>query len=206
MYRIKEEMNYRKLTHKQRRIFDSYTTLDVPIVREASRCGCALLGGTAVQMLARFYHVKERRSRSIDDLDFLTPASNREGISAFKHKLITNGFEPIKMGESDYMLNYENKEVGVEVDVLISWEPGIEEHFIKVNGILTVEPCYMFVSKLQRIFSGLSTKNELDTQDINTLYDIIESRDEIEKLQDMIADEIPEVDEDELNALLQETN
>lgn len=197
-------MNLRSLHKTQVRIFDSYSSLDVPIVREASRCGCALLGGTAVQMLARKYGVKERRSRSINDLDFLTTAYNKEGIAVFKHSLKKNGFTPIKMGESDYMLNYENAAQGVEVDVLISWEPDITKNFIKVNGILTVSPCYMFVTKVQRIFSGLSTKNESDKQDINTIFDIIEKRGEIELLQDMISENCPEVEEDALNELLQE--
>ena len=197
-------MNLRSLHKTQVRIFDSYSSLDVPIVREASRCGCALLGGTAVQMLARKYDVKERRSRSINDLDFLTTSYNKEGIAVFKHSLKKNGFTPILMGESDYMLNYQNPIQGVEVDVLISWEPNITKNFIKVNGILTVSPCYMFVTKVQRIFSGLSTKNESDRQDINTLFDIIEKRGEIELLQDMISENCPEVEEDALNELLQE--
>ena len=197
-------MNLRKLNITKVRIFDSYSSLDVPIVRAASRNGLALLGGTAVQLLARKYNVKERRSRSINDLDFLTSASNKEGIQAFKFSLKSTGFEPIKMGESEYMLNYENSKEGVEVDCLISWEKNIEDWFITVNGILTVSPVYMFLTKVQRIFSGLSSKNESDVQDLNTLYDIIESRNELGLLESTISEQASEVDIDKLNEYLQE--
>ena len=43
----------------------------------------------------------------IYDLDFLTTSYNKEGIAVFKHSLKKNGFTPILMGESDYMLNYQ---------------------------------------------------------------------------------------------------
>lgn len=186
------------------KLFDSYSSLDVPIVRAATFYSLGLLGGTATQYLARQYNVKERRQRSINDLDFLVSAQNKENIELFKNVLKREGFEPIKMGDSEYMLNYENKKEGVEVDVLISWDSSVNSHLIKVGGILVVEPCYLFVQKLQRMSSGLSNKNATDRQDINTLFDIIQARGEIEKLQDMIASEVSEISEEWLNSLLVE--
>ena len=198
-------MNLRKLKITRVKIFDSYSSLDVPIVREASRCGLALIGGTATQLLARKYSVRERRSRSINDLDFITSGlQNKRGISIFKNSLIKWGFTPIKMDDSDFMLNYENTNDGVEVDVLISYESGLMDRFITVNGILVIDPCYAFLTKVQRITSGLSTKNETDKQDINTLYDIIEAMGRISDLEELLSNSNVDIAEEELNSLLQE--
>ncbi len=198
-------MNLRKVRLKLVRVFDSYSSLDVPIVREASRCGLALIGGTATQLLARKYHVRERRQRSINDLDFITSGiSNKRGIEIFKKALDKWNFSPIKMGDSDFMLNYENKSDGVEVDVLISYETGLMNQFITVNGILVIDPCYAFLTKVQRISSGLSTKNVTDKQDINTLYDVIESMGRIEDLEELLSNSNLDISEEDLNKLLQE--
>lgn len=187
-------MNLKKLRLKvddsRVKIIDSYSSLDVPIVKKASFCNLMLIGGTAVQLLARAYGVKELRKRSINDLDFLTSARNKRGIEDFKDALKSQGFVPFKMGESDYMLNYENKDVGVEVDVLISWEPDVMERAVTVKGILVQDPCWQFLQKVQRIAGGLSTKSETDTQDLYVLYDVIEKRKDIEKLEELLSEEV----------------
>ena len=182
-------MNVRKLSISDSadRLFDSYSTLDVPVVRKASLWGFALVGGTAVQLLARHYGVTERRNRSINDLDFFVSAKNTK-IGDFKSFLESEGFEEIKMGVSDYMINVENKELGVEVDVLISWDLCIEDTFVSVGGFLVVSPIEIFRTKVQRLISK-STKHDTDVQDLNTLYDVIVARNEIDKLEAVLSSE-----------------
>ncbi len=200
-------MNTRKLRIVQPNAinyFDIYSPLDIPTVKLATDCGLALNGGTATQFMARQYDVQERRARSNNDLDFAT-IPNNPNLSLFKEYLVKQGFEPTKMGDGEYLINYANDKVGIEVDVMISWERDLQKNFFTKNGILLCDPCFIFTCKLQRIFSGFSSiKNSTDIQDLNTLYDIIEKRNEIEKLQDMIAEKVPDVDEDALNAMLQE--
>ena len=199
------DMNIRKLNiqHTQKPIFDSYSSLDVPVVKKASLWGFALTGGTAVQYLARFYSVRERRTRSINDLDFKVAARNNK-IEDFTAYLVEQGFEPVKMGVSEYMINLENKEVGVEVDVLIDWTPHVEDTFVKVGSILTVSPVALFLSKVQRLTTK-SAKDVTDKKDLNTLYDIIEQRGEIEKLESELSGEgFTEQLSQELNDWLQD--
>ena len=42
-----------KLLHNKCRIFDSYSSLDVPVVKTLNRYGLVLIGGTAIQHMAR---------------------------------------------------------------------------------------------------------------------------------------------------------
>jgi len=199
------DMNIRKLNiqHTQKPIFDSYSSLDVPLVKQATFWGFALTGGTAVQYLARQYSVKERRKRSINDLDFIVAARNIK-IEDFVSYLETQGFVPTKMGVSEYMVFLENKEVGVEVDVMIDWTPHVEDTFVKVGPILTVSPVALFLSKVQRLTTK-SAKDVTDKQDLNTLYDIIEQRGEIEKLESELSGEgFTEQQSQELNDWLQD--
>ncbi len=170
----------------------------------ATFCNLALNGGTATQFMARQYDVRERRTRSNNDFDFATTPKNPK-LPLFREFLIEQGFEPVKMGDGEYLINYANDKVGIEVDVMISWEKDLQKNFFKKNGILLCDPCFIFTCKIQRIFSGFSSiKTDTDIQDLNTLYDIIEKRNDIEKLQDMIGRDVPDVDVDALNALLQE--
>ncbi|MCD8291150.1 MAG: hypothetical protein LUC91_06575 [Prevotella sp.] len=172
---IKTDTNY----------FDIYSPLDIPVVKMATACHLALNGGTATQFLARQYEVKERRARSNNDLDFVTFPRNPR-LPFFREFLIKNGFGPIKMGDGEYLMNYANDKVGIEVDVMISWEKDLPDNFFKLRGLLLCDPCFIFTGKLQRLFSGFSSvKNDTDIQDLNTLYDIIEKRNSIEQLQNM---------------------
>lgn len=194
-------MNLRQLSliKDSYQIFDSYSSLDVPVVRSATFYSLMLIGGTATQLLARAYGVRERRQRSINDLDFLTTYQNKS-ISNFNKVLEEQGF--VEDSDSEYMQNWHNSEVDVDVDILISYEPHVMDRSIKVNGILVQEPCWQFIQKLQRIVTGFSNKKDTDVQDLNTLYDIIDKRGEIEKLQNLIVQEIPDIDESLLNSYL----
>lgn len=183
------------------RIFDSYSSLDVPLVRKATVCGLMLIGGTAVQLLAKAYNVRERRSRSLNDLDFMTSYENKH-VDNFVSFIKSLGFNEVVT--SEFQNSYENKEDGVDVDILFSYESDVMSHAIKVRGVLVLDPCWQFVQKVQRLIEGFSNKRESDTQDLNTLFDIIVERNEIEKLQDLISSEVPDISEEELNSFLQE--
>ena len=163
------------------KLFDSYSPLDVQVVHRATSYGCALIGGTAVQFLARQYGVKERRSRSVNDLDFITPASNPL-TRYFNDWLVRSHFREIKAGASEYMWNYENPHAGVEVDVLISHDPLLPSQIIKVAEILVWHPVNLFVSKVQRM-TTFNTRADTDKADLNTLYDILEQRNELPLLE-----------------------
>ncbi len=181
--------------------FDVYSPLDVYIVRQATGFGMALNGGTAIQCLARHYDVKERRQRSVNDLDFVTIAEN-PNIAKFKEDLISRGFVPGKMGDCEYLFNYENTSLNVDVDVAISWDMNIADEFIKIDRVLLCNPIYIFVSKLSRMVTPWDAKLDTDIKDLNTLYDIIEKRNELGKLEDRISRELPGEDPDELTAKL----
>lgn len=166
-------------------MFDYYSPLDVRIVRVATSCYCALIGGTAVQFLARKYGVKERRARSINDLDFITSARN-PNLGQFNEWLVKNNFKEIKVGVSEYMWNYENPNVGVEVDLLISYEAGLENQMFVEDPFLVWHPVYLFVSKVQRM-TTFNTRAETDKADLNTLYDILEKRKELPLLEEALS-------------------
>jgi len=166
-------------------MFDYYSPLDARIVRVATSCYCALIGGTAVQFLARKYGVKERRARSINDLDFITPARNPYLVQ-FNDWLVKNNFTEIKAGVSEYMWNYENSDAGVEVDLLISHEPRLTSQIFVETPFLVWHPVYLFVSKVQRM-TTFNTRAETDKADLNTLYDILKKRKELPLLEEALS-------------------
>lgn len=185
-------------------LFDIYSSLDTSIVSQARHCGFALTGGTAVQVLARYYDVKERRARSINDLDFITAGRNAGGIRMFAYYLEKLGFVSLLDDEPEYMMLYVNSEEGVDVDCLISWEPEIEDLYLFVGPYFIINPCYIFKGKVQRLFSKFAKKQETDIQDLNTLYDIIKKRGEIELLEAMLSKADTDFDPVKLNEFLQE--
>lgn len=166
-------------------LFDYYSPLDLRIVRAATFCYCSLIGGTAVQFLARKYGVKERRARSINDLDFITPVNN-PCLGQFNEWLVKNNFKEIKAGVSEYMWNYENSDFGVEVDLLISHERGLANQMLLEGPFLLWHPVYLFVSKVQRMTTS-NTREETDKADLNTLYDILEKRKELPLLEEVLS-------------------
>lgn len=185
-------------------LFDIYSSLDTSIVSHARHCGFALTGGTAVQVLARYYDVKERRARSINDLDFITAGRNAGGIRMFAYFLEKLGFVSLLDDEPEYMMLYVNSEEGVDVDCLISWEQEIEDLYIFVGPYFIINPCYIFKGKVQRLFSKFAKKQETDIQDLNTLYDVIKKRGEIELLEAMLSKADTDFDPVKLNEFLQE--
>ena len=166
-------------------LFDYYSPLDLRIVRAATFCYCSLIGGTAVQFLARRYGVKERRARSINDLDFITPVNN-PCLGQFNEWLVKNNFKEIKAGVSEYLWNYENPVLGVEVDLLISHERGLANQMFVEGPFLLWHPVYLFVSKVQRM-TILNAKADTDKADLNTLYDILKKRKELPLLEEALA-------------------
>lgn len=176
-------MNTRKLNiKKSSRMFDIYSSLDMPVVRQATFYGFALIGGTAVEHWANYYDVEKRRNRSINDLDFISHNENPH-IAHYLNWLRKNGFETSNSTERDSLIFLKHKEIEIEVDLLVTHEHNVTDYFTKLGGFLTVSPVYIFIAKVQRL-SVSSYKNETDIQDLNTLFDVLKKRNEIELLQD----------------------
>lgn len=166
-------------------MFDYYSPLDAGIVRMATFCYCALIGGTAVQFLARKYGIRERRARSNNDLDFISPAGNYF-LDQFNERLVTSGFKEVKMGKTEYMWNYEHAELGIEVDLLISHERGLSRQMVLETPFLIWHPVYLFTSKVQRM-TLFNTRAETDAADLNTLYDVLKKRKELPLLEEALS-------------------
>lgn len=163
----------RKLSIKKQ-LFESYTTIDEPIVRLASNYQLYLIGGTAIDMLCQHYGVSNNRSRSNNDIDFLSFAANLTKIQEYVNKLMCL-YNFKKDIESNYMITMNNSNVGVDVDILIDYDQTNLQYSMTVNNVLVMSPCYMVYNKLDRY---LNTTNEerrkIDIADIETLLKIMD--------------------------------
>lgn len=187
-------------------LFENYTTVDEPIVRLASNYQLYLIGGTAIDMLCRHYGVSNNRSRSNNDIDFLSFATNRPKTREYVHKLMyQHGFT--KDIDSDYMITAFNNDVGVDVDILIDYGSNNLEYGMTVNGILVMSPCYMVYSKLDRYLNSINEeRRKIDIADIETLLKIMDKIGESEfaRLETMIAKNLNGSDMiDVLNGLIE---
>ena len=174
----------------EKTFIETYSPLDIPIVINATKCGFALIGETAVQFLARMYKVKENRERSRDDIDFMSAADNK-GIEEFKKYLSGEKFVPFIEENNGFQLGYANKKAGVEVNVLLTYDSEFEGQTEKVDlmtetfgevSVLFWKPVYLFKAKVQ-MMSTSDTRRKEDTADLRTLYDIIEKRGEKAELE-----------------------
>ena len=169
----------------EKTFIETYSPFDIPIVINATKCGFALIGGTAVQFLARMYKVKENRERSRDDINFMSKADNK-GIEEFKKYLSGEKFVPFIEENNGFQLGYANKKAGVEVNVLLTYDSEFEGQIERVNlttetydeiSVLFWKPVYLFKAKVQRMSTSDSRRKD-DGADLKTLYDIIEKRGE----------------------------
>ena len=178
-------MNLRLLNNKCR-IFDSYSSLDVPVVKNLNRFGAVLIGGTAIQHMAHYYGVKERRKRSIDDLDFIMLQSNpnRDLVNRF---LLNHGFKSSMDKNDGWSMHYHSDTDGVDVDILISVSSDIVSSAKKVGSILCIDPVEQYLQKVERVTIS-DVKRKSDIADIYTLYDIIVKLGREDELYDKLDD------------------
>lgn len=181
---------YDSIIFSERTFIETYSPLDIPIVINATKCGFALIGETAVQFLARMYKVKENRERSRDDIDFMSAADNK-GIEEFKKYLSGEKFVPFIEENNGFQLGYSNKKAGVEVNALLTYDSEFEGQTEKVDlmtetfgevSVLFWKPVYLFKAKVQRMSTSDSRRKD-DGADLKTLYDIIEKRGEKVELE-----------------------
>lgn len=153
-------------------LFEKYTEKDEYIVKELSKYGMFLIGGTAIDFWCRKLHLKSWRSRSNNDIDFYTPASNRYGIKSAIAFLRQNEFDDI--ANNTYIIHTENKDRTIEVDILVDYEKLPSYVFVKDSGIAVMSPIFLFASKFDRFINTMSSeRRNTDKLDLLQLMDII---------------------------------
>lgn len=139
-------------------LFENYTTVDEPIVRLVSNYQLYLIGGTAIDMLCRHYGISNNRSRSNNDIDFLSFAVNLPRTQEYVDILI------------DYDSN--NPEYGMTVNGILVMSPCYMV-YSKLDRYLN---------------SINEERRKIDIADIETLLKIMDKigESEFDKLETMI--------------------
>lgn len=187
-------------------LFENYTTVDESIVRLASSYQLCLIGGTAIDMLCRSYGISNNRSRSNNDIDFLSFAVNLSKTQEYVNKLMYL-YNFRKDIESNYMITMNNSNVGVDVDILIDYDQTNLQYSMIVNNVLVMSPCYMIYNKLDRYLNSVNEeRRKIDIADIETLLKIMDKigESEFSKLESIIAGNLNGSDMiDVLNGLIE---
>lgn len=153
-------------------LFEKYTEKDEFIVKELSKLKLFLIGGTAIDFWCRKLHLKSWRSRSNNDIDFYTPASNKYGIKSAITFLRQNEFDDI--AQDAFIIHAQNVDKTIEVDVLIDNETLPPHLFKKDSGICVMSPIFLFASKFDRFINTYDgQRRKTDRMDLLQLMDII---------------------------------
>ncbi|MCM1177381.1 MAG: hypothetical protein NC115_06970 [Bacteroidales bacterium] len=166
------------------KVFDIYSPIDIEVVRKINSLGAALIGGSAVQTLARSYGIMPRRKRSYNDLDFII--GEPDNVVAIDAYLKSAGF--VMTGEfefTDPTLHYYNEEYDVEADLFNSFYVSSED-FVERNGLLFWNPVWLYASKIQRVAMPGSVEKETDLMDLMTLDEIISLQELEDELEDVL--------------------
>ena len=160
-------------------LFENYTAFDEPVVRLASNYKLYLIGGTAIDMLCRYYNIDNNRNRSNNDIDFLSFAINLTQTQEYVDKLV-HLYNFKKDIESDYMITMSNN-TGIDVDILIDYDQSNLQYGITVNNVLVMSPSYMAYNKLDRYLSSTDAERKrIDIADVKTLLKIMDKIGETE--------------------------
>ncbi|MFA6831897.1 MAG: hypothetical protein WCR36_06470 [Bacteroidaceae bacterium] len=154
-----------------------YNDADEKVILKASSLGMPLIGGTALEVLADYYHVPCIRKRSENDLDF--SSTSEVAIKNFKSWVVANT-DPDKVKVDIYSIPH----------LKIPFELKLN-----IKGVLVMSPIYLIWSKLQRA-------NDKDIKDIIWLLTLVTPEDleewlsrlgvtdgEIELINDIISGE-----------------
>lgn len=153
-------------------LFEKYTEKDEFIVKELSKLKLFLIGGTAIDFWCRKLHLKSWRSRSNNDIDFYTPATNKYGIKSAIVFLRQNEFDDI--AQDAFIIHAQNVDKTIEVDILIDNETLPPYLFKKDSGISVMSPIFLFASKFDRFINTYdSQRRKTDRMDLLQLMDII---------------------------------
>ena len=129
-------------------LFQQYTPYDTEIVKTATRYGLYLIGGTAIDLLCRYYSIPFWRNRSDNDLDFWTAYDNSHKDKFIRNIKHTLGF--VVKEDSDYMLSLESSNIHTDTDILIDYEYNNSRFGCIINDIKVMSPIYLFASKFDR--------------------------------------------------------
>lgn len=163
-------------------LFQQYTPYDTEIVKIATRYGLYLIGGTAMDLLCRYYSIPFWRSRSDNDLDFWTSFANKERNRFVKQ--VGSKFGIGVEDSSDYMVSLELEKVKIETDILIDYDCANTKFASSINGICVMSPIYLFSSKFDRYINTANIqRKKTDFYDLRTLLSIIEKTNGFDELE-----------------------
>lgn len=163
-------------------LFQQYTPYDMEIVMNATRCNLYLIGGTAIDLLCRYYSVPFWRNRSNNDFDFWTSSDN-QGKDRFI-KLLSKEFGIADEYSSDYHVSLTLRKAHIDTDILIDYDCTNKQFAISVNGIFIMSPTYLFASKFDRYINcSNQQRKDTDFKDLQVLLSIIEKTNGIDELE-----------------------
>ena len=163
-------------------LFQQYTPYDTEIVKTATRYGLYLIGGTAIDLLCRYYSVPFWRNRSDNDLDFWTSFANKERDRFVKQ--VGSKFGIGVEDSSEYMVSLELEKVKIETDILIDYDCTNTKFASSINGICVMSPIYLFSSKFDRYINTANIqRKKTDFYDLRTLLSIIEKTNGFDELE-----------------------
>ena len=163
-------------------LFQQYTPYDTEIVKTATRYGLYLIGGTAIDLLCRYYSVPFWRNRSDNDLDFWTSFANKERDRFVKQ--VGSKFGIGVEDSSEYMVSLELEKVKIETDILIDYDCTNTKFASSINGICIMSPIYLFSSKFDRYINTANIqRKKTDFYDLRTLLSIIEKTNGFDELE-----------------------
>ena len=148
-------------------LFQQYTPYDTEIVKTATRYGLYLIGGTAIDLLCRYYSVPFWRNRSDNDLDFWTSFANKE-----RDRFV------------NYMVSLELEGGKIETDILIDYDSSNIKFASSISEVCVMSPIYLFSSKFDRYINTANIqRKETDFYDLRTLLSIIEKTNGFDELE-----------------------
>lgn len=167
-------------------LFQQYTPYDTKIVKTATRYGLYLIGGTAIDLLCRYYSVPFWRSRSNNDLDFWTTYDNSHKDRFIRHIKHTLGF--VVKEDSDYMLSLESSTIHTDTDILIDYDRNNCKFGYTFNDIKVMSPIYLFASKFDRYVNcNNAQRKTTDFKDLQTLLLLIERTNGFDELENHLS-------------------
>ena len=183
-------------------LFQQYTPYDTEIVKTATRCGLYLIGGTAIDLLCRYYSIPFWRNRSDNDLDFWTSFANKERDRFVKQ--VGSKFGIGVEDSSEYMVSLELEKVKIETDILIDYDCANTKFASFINGICVMSPIYLFSSKFDRYINTANIqRKKTDFYDLRTLLSIIEKTNGFDELESNLSNrDYDQRAEDMLNGII----
>ena len=164
------------------KLFSVYSKLDEKVLKICNAHHCFLIGGTALEILMNFNHLKFNRKRSVNDFDFVMRVSNSPHIKLIDQELCRQR-DFAKTGDDRIMVNF-NSDL-VEVDILVTAEKIDQQDILTVGEYKIMSPVWMFASKFSRYMSidplVQKEKFERDRFDLFDLLNLI-NKDGAEKL------------------------